>query len=234
MTESAAQGQRGTSVVVEDGAAARADAAAAATADRQAEVAAKADADRKAAELRDDGGPESVKPKYVIGTTFFCLLFALFGHVVLWIAYSSGSNLVRQEAGQPPIAVWEAAIGVSVVGVAVIAFGGFYAAALRARVAIAASFLLTFLVILSYALTIRGFAGASVGDASALLDDFRAVVITVVGFYFGSEAIVSAVKVYGVATSGGTARDVVRADRDLPMDRRGSSRAPIMSRLTRR
>jgi hypothetical protein len=226
MTDTAARVQRAPYGGVEDDASD--------TAAVPAEARANAEADRTAAEQRDDGDPESVKPKYVIGTTFFCLLFALFGHVVLWIAFSSGSNLVRGEAGLPPIAVWEAAIGVSVVGVAVIAFGGFYAATLRARVAIAASFLLTFLVILSYALTIRGFAGATVGDASALVGDFRAVVITVVGFYFGSEAIVSAVKVYGVMKSGGSARDVVRADRDLPMDRRGSSRAPIGGRFARR
>jgi hypothetical protein len=49
--------------------------------------------------------------------------------------------------------------------------------------------------------------------------DFRAVVITVVGFYFGSEAVVSAVKVYSVAKSNGSAGDIVRADRDLPTDR---------------
>jgi hypothetical protein len=47
------------------------------------------------------------------------------------------------------------------------------------------------------------------------------VVITVIGFYFGSEAVVSAMKVYGVAKSHGIARDVVRADRDLPIDRKG-------------
>jgi hypothetical protein len=164
------------------------------------------------------------KPKYVIGTTVFCLLFAVFGHLILWIAYSSGSNDARQEAGLPPIAVWEAAVGVSIVGVALIAFGGFYAATLRARIAIASSFMLTFLVILSFALTIRGFAAATVGDASELLGDFRAIVISVAGFYFGSEAVVSAVKVYGVATSGGTPRDIVRADRDLPVDRSGTPR----------
>jgi hypothetical protein len=180
------------------------------------------DADTRPREVdRDDGHVEEVKPEFVIGTTALCLFFGAFGHVFLCVAYSTGSNLARAEAGQPALVVWQAAVGVSIVGVALTAFGGFYAASLRARVAITASFLLTFLVMLSYALTIRDFASATVGAASELVGDFRAVVITVIGFYFGSEAVVSAMKVYGVAKSHGSARDVVRADRDLPIDRKG-------------
>lgn len=185
------------------------------------DTAAAGDADQEVAAGHDDGQAEDISPRYVIRTTAGCLLFGAFGHVILWIAYSSGSNASRMGEGLPPIGVWQPAVGVSIVGVALIAFGGFYAAALRARVAITASFLLSFLIVLSYALTIPGFASAMLGDAEALVGDFRAVVITVVGFYFGSEAIVSAVKVYGVAKSNGTAGDIVRADRDLPGDRQG-------------
>jgi hypothetical protein len=80
------------------------------------------------------------------------------GAVFLWAAYSPGSNASRMEAGLPPLGVWQAAVGASIVGVALVAS-----------------------VILSYALTVQDFAGVMLGDAAGLVGDFRAIVITVVG-----------------------------------------------------
>jgi hypothetical protein len=103
-----------------------------------------------------------------------------------------------------------------------VAFGGFYAASKRARIAIASSFLLTFLTMLTFVLTIGEFALATRGAGEALVSDFRAVVITVVGSYFGSEAVVSAVKIVNVRRAGATPAEIRRADRDLASTPRSS------------
>jgi hypothetical protein len=145
----------------------------------------------------------AVKHRYVIGTTGLCILFGVLGHLTHWIHWSP----------------WGAFVGVSLVGVALTAFGGFYLLALRARIAIAASFLMTFLVALSYALTIPEFAQAASGDGARLVDDFRTVVIAVVGFYFGSETVVSATKILGVTKAGGDSNDIKSADRDMAVVR---------------
>ena len=122
---------------------------------------------------------------------------------------------------------WQPVVGLSLSVVAVAAFGGFYLASRRSRVGFAASFVLTFLVLLSYMLTLEGLAaatGSQEGELSAategvreLLTDFRGSVALIVGFYFGTDAAVSAVKIW--RTESKDARDVGRLDRDLAVPR---------------
>jgi len=130
---------------------------------------------------------------------------------------------------------WQPVVGLSLSVVAVAAFGGFYLASRRSRVGFAASFVLTFLVLLSYMLTLEGLAAAANGSqegalsASAdsvreLLTDFRGSVALIVGFYFGTDAAVSAVKIW--RTESKDAQDVGRLDRDLAVPR------PAQSTLT--
>jgi Na+:H+ antiporter, NhaC family len=114
-------------------------------------------------------------------------------------------------------------VGLSLSVVAVAAFGGFYLASRRSRVGFAASFVLTFMVLLSYMLTLEGAAaanGSQGGELSAsadsvreLLTDFRGAVALIVGFYFGTDAAVSVVKIW--RTESKDAQDVGRLDRDL-------------------
>ncbi len=146
---------------------------------------------------------DKVSARALLWTTVICVLGAVLGHVLLGLNY--------ENAWLP----WQPIAGASLALVAVTSFGGFYLASRRARVAITASFLLTFLVLLTYVVTISQI--KDVADApEGLVSDFRIVVQTIIGFYFGTEAIVAATKVMGVARStDSTARDVRRADRDL-------------------
>jgi hypothetical protein len=50
-----------------------------------------------------------------------------------------------------------------------------------------------------------------------LLSDFRGSVALIVGFYFGTDAAVSVVKMF--RTSGGNAEEIARLDRDLAVPR---------------
>lgn len=135
-------------------------------------------------------------------TTIVCSVSALLGHGLIWISYAF--EWQRHIPWQPV-----AGISLSLIGIA--AFGGFYLASRRARIGIASSFLLTFLVALTYLLTIPE-AGDISDNAQALLDDFRSVVLLIIGFYFGSDAAVNVAKV--VRSTPGTAA-VQTADRDL-------------------
>lgn len=112
---------------------------------------------------------------------------------------------------------WQAPVAMALSVVSLVTFGGFYIAARRARVAIAASFLLTFLVMLSFSLTIPGLRG---GDqtalAKSLVDQFGGVVSTVVVFYFGSEAVITGIKLWTTYLNPEAAGLIARADRDLP------------------
>ena len=147
-----------------------------------------------------------VSPWAIVWTTVICALFASLGHGVLWWAYATGRS------SDVP---WQPVTGIALVIVEIASFGGFYLASRRARVAIASSFLLTFLVSLSYVLTLQGLAEATqVEGAKDLFDDFRNIVTVIIGFYFGTEAAISVSKVIGVSRSG-TATDIRRADRDL-------------------
>lgn len=147
-------------------------------------------------------GVDTVQVAPVVITTVICALAAVVGHVMLGLNFRYGWL------------PWQPIAGASVSLVAVTAFGGFYLASRRARVAITASFLLTFLVLLTYVVTIEEVASVTDGQ-QGLVTDFRVVVQTIVGFYFGTEAVVAVSKVLGVARSGGTPAAVRRADRDL-------------------
>lgn len=142
----------------------------------------------------------------IVKTTVACAGSAVLGHGLLWLAYS------MQWTGVP----WQPVVGISLVLVATSAFGGFYVASRRARIAIAASFLLTFIVMVTFVLTISPLASViETGSAKDLLGDFRQVVTIIVGFYFGAEAAVGVAKVISASKPGADATDVQRADRDL-------------------
>ncbi|MFI9588503.1 hypothetical protein ACIHCQ_43560 [Streptomyces sp. NPDC052236] len=109
---------------------------------------------------------------------------------------------------------WEPVIGAVISIVALAAFAGLYVASRRARIAVASSFLLTFLITFSYVLTVDDFAESIKGNM--LVDDFRNIVTIIVGFYFGSEAAVGVAKAIGTSRMpSSTPQDVRKADRDL-------------------
>jgi hypothetical protein len=164
-----------------------------------------------------NGGPSDVEPagfttRPVLFTTAICAAAAALGHGVLWLA--AGQHWIDKGV------FWQPVVGISMSIVSITAFGGFLVASRRTRVAIAACFLLTFLVSLTYLLTIQDLADkASRGLAKDAFNDFRTVVVTIIGFYFGSEAIVAAAKIVGSARrteSGASAAEIRRMDRDLP------------------
>lgn len=170
----------------------------------------------------DGGAPEPERDTIaiapIIWTTVICAVIATGGHAVLWVASSLGWTVPIETAeGARGAAVpWQPVTGIVLVLVAIVAFGGFFIASRRARVAISASFLLTFLVALSYVLTLQGLAAATqAGGAKALFDDFRTVVIVIIGFYFGTEALVAGAKIIGAAITKNDPKIVQRADRDL-------------------
>ena len=156
----------------------------------------------------EDPAHEGVSIKPVVWTTAICSVAAALGHGVLWAAYSWNWNDTNVRVPWQPVA------GISLVIVAIVAFGGFYIASRRSRVAIASSFLLTFLVSLTFIITIDALAGATRGDAKEIFDDFRLIVVTIIGFYFGSETIVTVAKVIGVSRTGDV-EAIKTSDRDL-------------------
>ena len=159
--------------------------------------------------IDDEGGVDEIARKPVIWTTIICVALAVAGHAVIWAAYALEWNK-RGDVNVP----WHPVVGISLSGVATVAFGGFYISSRRARVAIAASFLLTFLLALPFVVTIEDFALLTRGAAKELFDDFRNIVGLIVGFYFASEAAVSGLK---VLRAGGDTKlaDIQSADRDL-------------------
>lgn len=179
---------------------------------------------QKAAEGGDGGSavPEPERDTIaiapIIWTTAICAVIAAGGHATLWIASSLGWTVpIETPDGARGAAVpWQPVTGIVLVLVAVVAFGGYFIASRRARVAIAASFLLTFLVALSYVLTLQGLAAATqTGGAKDLFHDFRTVIIVIIGFYFGTEALVAGAKIIGAAITRNDPKMVQRADRDL-------------------
>lgn len=132
------------------------------------------------------------------------------------------SNAGRQVA-------WEPVVGASMTMVAFAAFGGYFLASRRARVGLAASFVLTFILLFSFMLTLQALnitasgstTSGAPGASSALSDfikDFRGDVALIVAFYFGTDAAVSAVKIWrtpGTVDAG----DIARMDRDLAVPR---------------
>lgn len=125
-------------------------------------------------------------------------------------------GIARLSAAGTPLA-WQPIVGLSLSVIAIAAFGGFYLASRRARIGLAASFVLTFLVLLSYMLTLDGLAAVTDGSVASgfmreLLEDFRGSVALIVGFYFGTDAAVSVVKILRTRADGG---ELGRLDRDL-------------------
>lgn len=140
---------------------------------------------------------------------------ALFTGVLCLVAWMSSAG--HQVA-------WEPVVGSSLTMVALASFGGYFLASRRARVGLAASFVLTFLLLFSFVLTLRALnvGGSGSGSASDLLNgfvtDFRGHVALIVAFYFGTDAAVSAAKILKSPASEGCA-EISRLDRDLAVPR---------------
>jgi hypothetical protein len=134
----------------------------------------------------------------------------------------------RSAVGRLPFA-WQPVVGFTMSVVAVASFGGYYLASRRSRVGFAASFVLTFFVLLSFMLTLDGLARAVAGSGAGaeaqaaakvlqdLLSDFRGSVALIVGFYFGTDAAVSVVKLFRAGS--GNLEDIARLDRDMATPR---------------
>jgi hypothetical protein len=91
--------------------------------------------------VSDDSYMDGVGRRWVIGTSVLCLIVGILGHAAIWYGYGRGLSA-------NPIQWWseKPVIGLSLASIALIAFGGFLEATRRMRVAISASFLLTFLL----------------------------------------------------------------------------------------
>jgi hypothetical protein len=135
----------------------------------------------------------------VTGCMFFALLYG-----VAW----------RSAVGSLPFA-WQPVVGLTMSVVVMASFGGYYLASRRSRVAFALSFMLTLDGLA------RVVAGTDAGDGAEvaakviqdLLSDFRSSVALIVGFYFGTDAAVSVVKMFRAA--GRDPEDIARLDMDL-------------------
>jgi drug/metabolite transporter (DMT)-like permease len=108
---------------------------------------------------------------------------------------------------------WAPIVGMVLALVSIVSFGGFYLASRRLRVAIAGAFLLTYLVSLSYAVTVAPLTPAF---ESKFFGTLVTPVNYIVGFYFGSEAVIGASKVIAISkTPNADAAAIQAADRDL-------------------
>jgi hypothetical protein len=155
----------------------------------------------------EDGVPTRDGRPAVLWTTIACAAIAVSGHVALLLGWLFGD----QKNNALP---WQPVVGASIAGVAIVSFGGLYYAALRMRVALAGSFVLTFLLLMTFVLTVTEI-GANVRLSkftSDVMGDFRVIVQTVIGFYFSTEALLSVTKI--IKSDGGSRSR--RADRDLP------------------
>jgi hypothetical protein len=130
---------------------------------------------------------------------------------VAWLA-SNGRGLL-----------WQPVVGSSLASVSIAAFGGYFLASRRARVALVASFVLTFLVFFSFVMTLDALttsltpAGAGPQAAADLLGDVRQNVALIMAFYFGTDAAINVVKLLKART--GDLADLSRMDRDLAVPR---------------
>jgi hypothetical protein len=169
---------------------------------------------RSSANSRQDAEPpdEGVARGAVVSTTIVCATLAVAGHIVLYLAFIEAL---------PFQLVWQPVVGAVLSSIGIVAFGGFYLATRRARIAIASSFLLTFIVTLTFVATIGAFAANSQLDGvRPFFDDLRNIVQTIIIAYFGSETVISALKVGGVAwvkkNDPNTSTTAIQtADRDL-------------------
>lgn len=148
---------------------------------------------------------EVTNVRAVIITTAITAVVVVGAHVVLAVNYVQHRDLP-----------WQPVVGIALSTVSLVAFGGFYVAARRARVAIGAAFILTFLTMLPFALTIPALAGnAETELARNLVKQFSAVVGTVVAFYFGTEAVISGLKLWTISKNPEASDQIRTADRDL-------------------
>ncbi|MER5257973.1 hypothetical protein [Streptomyces sp. NPDC002855] len=147
-------------------------------------------------------------------TVIVCTIAGTAGHAMLWISYANDWSRAVP---------WQPVTGISLLVIAVVSYGGFYVASRRARIAIASSFLLTFLAVLTYVLTIRALADASQSYGNETFDDFRWIVQTVIWAYFGSEAIVSTTKVIAAKRTATNPSEIQRSDADLVLPERPTS-----------
>lgn len=162
----------------------------------------------------------------VFVTTVLCAIFAGAGHITLLVAAQGDDEIPFP---------WQPVVGASLALVATISFGGYFYASLRARVAIAASFVVTFLLILTYALTLT-----QLGEwqdeslADSMMTDFRVIVQTIIAFYFSTETLVTVTKIVKIpATEGATA--ITRSDRDLPSGSKPAGQEPtLLKRMSRK
>lgn len=149
----------------------------------------------------------------VLWTTGLCAVTLASAHIILGVNYWLE---LRDGTQDPSELTWEPVVGLALGLVGIFAFGGFYVAARRARVGIGAAFILTFLAMLSFALTIPAMSGyAATEFVKQLVEQFTAVVSTVVAFYFGTEAVISGLKIWKTAEAAGSSQEIKRADLDL-------------------
>jgi hypothetical protein len=136
-----------------------------------------------------------------------CVASVVVVHLVLMVAALDSGRTTNTAIP------WQPLVGIALSMGSLISF---YLAARRFRVAITASFLLTFLVMMSFALTLPEFAKSTQSEfMTQIQHNFFSVVVAVVGFYFGSEAVVSIAKAVSVTKAPESAAEITRSDRDL-------------------
>lgn len=146
------------------------------------------------------------------------------GSIVLIIGLFPLAAGVLASSGR--VVPWQPVVAATLAANAVVALGGYYLASRRARIAIAASFLLFFLTLFSFMLSLEalnailsstGEEEVSASAVRALFDDFRGQIVLILGFYFGSDAAVNVVKLLRTPTDDVEA--FKRADRDLATEK---------------
>ena len=149
----------------------------------------------------------------IVVTTAIVAGVVVLAHVVLGVNYWLGTNANRLDDWN---LAWQPIVGVALSTTAIVSFGGFYIASRRARVAIGSAFILTFLAMLPFALTIPAIApNAETDFAKSLVDQLGATVATVVAFYFGTEAVVTGIKLWTISQNPEAAAEIKSGDRDL-------------------
>jgi hypothetical protein len=113
--------------------------------------------------------------------------------------------------------VWTHPIfGIALVISSLVIFGGFLIAIRRARIAIGMGFILTFLLIFIWALSLPNLGDkASAGLAKDLLDEFKSIIATVIVFFFGTEAAINGAKIWAHSNDPNESRPLSEIDRDF-------------------
>ncbi|MGH3878304.1 MAG: hypothetical protein ACRDSK_14835 [Actinophytocola sp.] len=170
-----------------------------------------------------DQADDGVSMAWIVVATIVSSLVIVAGHAFLYWAFAHNWDRTDTEV---PI-VWQPVVGGTLGFVALFSFGMYYGAARRARVAITASFLMTFLAALTFVLTVPAFADTALQqDTTGLFNDFRYLVTVIVLAYFGTEGVITTTKVISTARANRAASPnettvaIRRADVDLPPRRR--------------